>query len=239
MKQSVPPPRPPRLGAWLVELFASAEQAESILGDFQEEFSDLISKSGVVSARSWYWRQSLKTIAHLLGAAFRTAPGSIAVAVFLGFALRRFTFTLPDDIVSAVLRAQRPYSNLHYGFYVWQINYGMPLAHVTMSMLVGCVMALAAKGREMVATMTLASVLCALIVAALVRVASPGPLDVVRLQWSLADPFATILGGIMVRKFRLLLARRHSHARPCSDEHQRRLLLMKRHRARRAASPRA
>lgn len=40
--------RPARLAAWLVELFASAEQAESILGDLHEEFSDVASKSGMV-----------------------------------------------------------------------------------------------------------------------------------------------------------------------------------------------
>lgn len=89
MKRSMPLPRLPRLGTWLVELFASAEQAESIPGDFHEEFSDLVSKCGVVSARSWYLRQSLKTVAHLFGSAFRPAPGRIAVAVFLGVALHR------------------------------------------------------------------------------------------------------------------------------------------------------
>lgn len=210
MTQTAPSPRPPWLAAWLVEMFASADKAEAILGDLYEEFSDVATKSGVVAAGRWYWRQSAKTIFHLAGAAFRVAPWSIAVAVFLGFVLRRFTFTLPDDIVSAVLRAQRPYSNLHYGFYVWQITYGMPLVHVVMSMLVGCLIALASKGREMVATMTLALVLCALIGAALVRVASLGPLNFVWLRWSLADPFATILGGVIAREFRLLLAHGHS-----------------------------
>ncbi len=38
---------PPRIASWLVELFASAEQAESILGDLSEEFSDLASRSGI------------------------------------------------------------------------------------------------------------------------------------------------------------------------------------------------
>lgn len=38
--------RPSRFPAWPVELFASAEQAESILGDLQEEFSEVASKSG-------------------------------------------------------------------------------------------------------------------------------------------------------------------------------------------------
>jgi hypothetical protein len=33
---------PPRLAAWLVDLLASAEQAESILGDLHQEFSDIV-----------------------------------------------------------------------------------------------------------------------------------------------------------------------------------------------------
>jgi hypothetical protein len=62
MRQTEPRTRPPRLAAWLVNLFASVEDAESILGDLHEEFSDIVSKSGVVPARRWYWRQSVKTI---------------------------------------------------------------------------------------------------------------------------------------------------------------------------------
>lgn len=210
MTQMVSGPRPPRLAAWLVELFASGEQAESIVGDLQEEFSEVIQKSGIVSARRWYWRQGVKTIANLAGAAFRAAPWSVVAAVFVGLLLRRFTFTLPDDIMSAVLRAQRPYSNLHYGFYVWQISYGFPLAHAIMSMFVGCLIALFAKRREMIATMTLTLVLWALIIAALVHIARQGPLDITWLLWSFADAFMTVLGGVTVREFRLLLARRHS-----------------------------
>ena len=207
MTQEGPRPRPPWLATWLVELFASADLAESIIGDLHEEFSDIVSKSGIVAAQRWYWRQGAKTIFHLAGAASRGAPWLIAGAVFLGFVLRRYTFSMPEHIVVAILRAQRPYSNLHYRFYVWQINYGMPLVHAIMSMLVGCFIALFAKRREMVATVGLALVLCALIGAAVVRVASPRPLDVVWLWWSFADPLATILGGVIVREFRLLLGR--------------------------------
>src|SRR5580704_6743726 len=59
--------RPPRVAAWLVESLVREEQAGSILGDLLEEFSGLVSKSGVALARRWYWRQSLKTVAHLIG----------------------------------------------------------------------------------------------------------------------------------------------------------------------------
>jgi hypothetical protein len=68
--------QPPRIAAWLVNLFSASQEAESILGDLHEEFSDLRSRSSDAFARNWYWRQSVKTIAHLMGAGFRVAPWS-------------------------------------------------------------------------------------------------------------------------------------------------------------------
>ena len=158
MRHATPRPRPPRFGAWLVSLFGSSQQAESILGDLAEEFSDIASKSGVASARRWHWRQSLKTIAHLAGSSFRTAPWSIAGVVLLGFLLRRFDFQLPERIIVAILRAQRPYSNLHYGVYVWLVTYGIPIVGIIQMILIGCIVAAFAKGREIVATTTLSIV---------------------------------------------------------------------------------
>lgn len=83
MKQSMPLPRPPRLGTWLVELFASAEQAESILGDFHEEFSDVVSKSGVLAARRWYWRQINDSIP-IASVATSLLIGSVVAALAKG-----------------------------------------------------------------------------------------------------------------------------------------------------------
>src|SRR2546429_4997347 len=71
MRRPAPHTRPPSIAARLVSLFGSADQAESILGDLEEEFSDIASKSAAASARRWYWRQSLKTIAQLAGAGVR------------------------------------------------------------------------------------------------------------------------------------------------------------------------
>ncbi|MFI5072275.1 MAG: permease prefix domain 2-containing transporter [Terriglobales bacterium] len=145
---------PPRIASWLVELFASAEQAESILGDLSEEFSDLASRSGIDHARRWYWRQSAKTIAHLANAALHVARPWLAVAFVLGFLLTRFSAPLPEQLIVALLRTQRPYSNRHYEDYVWLLTYGIPIVRFTQSLLIGCIVAGLAKGREMVATMT-------------------------------------------------------------------------------------
>ena len=81
--------QPPRVATWLVNLFTSSEE-ESITGDLQEEFSQLAKKSGLAFARRWYWRQTLKTIAHLFGSAFRVAQWSTTAVVVGGFFLLPF-----------------------------------------------------------------------------------------------------------------------------------------------------
>ena len=189
--------RPPRLATWLVNLFASTEE-ESILGDLLEEYSDLASKSGVPFARRWYWRQTMKTIAHLADNGFRVAPWSTAAAVAGGFLLHRFVSGLPDKVLSAVTDRYLMYWSTHFKAYIWMLN-GMLIEHLVLSMFVGCVVALAAKGREMIATMTLALVPCALMGGALIWVATHRPLDVAWMLWLFADPFAIVVGGAIVR----------------------------------------
>jgi hypothetical protein len=70
--------RPPRIALWLVDLFTPSEQAESIPGDLLEEFLELALKSGDAFARRWYWRQSVKTVAHLIATGFLVVPWLIA-----------------------------------------------------------------------------------------------------------------------------------------------------------------
>ena len=190
--------RPPRIASWLVNLFTPAEETESILGDLHEEFSQLASKSGVAVARSWYWRQTVKTVAHLVGNGFRVAPWSTTAAVVGGFLLMRFVSGLPGKLLSAVTDRYLMFWSTHFQAYLWVLN-GMAIAHFTLSMFVGCMVALAAKGREMVAAMTLALVHCALIGAALVWVAMRQPVDVAWILWSCFDPFAIVVGGAIVR----------------------------------------
>jgi hypothetical protein len=189
--------RPPRVATWLVKLFASTEE-ESILGDLLEEYSDLSSKSGIAFAQRWYWRQAVKTIAHLARAGFRGAPWSTTAAVIGGFLLHRFVSGLPDKLLSAVTDRYLTFWSTHFRAYVWMLN-GMALEHFVVSMFVGCVVALVAKGREIIATMTLALVVCMLIGAALVWVATHLALNVAWLLWSFTDPFAIAVGGIIVR----------------------------------------
>lgn len=191
--------KPPGIASWLITLFAAGEEAESLLGDMLEEFSQLASKSGVAFARSWYWRQTQNTIAHLVGTAFRVAPWLIAASVFGGLLLNRLVSGLPERAIFAILERYQVY-NHHFGAYVFFATDGIAIGHVVASMFVGCVVALAAKGREMVATMTLGLVLCAMTGAAFVWVATTGhALILWMLPWYVADWFSIVIGGAIVR----------------------------------------
>jgi hypothetical protein len=204
--------QPPRIAVWLVNLFTPAEEAESIPGDLLEEYSHLASKSGVAFARRWYWRQTVKTIAHLVGIGFRIAPWSTAAAVVGGFLLLRFGSGLPEKAIFAGLHRYRVFEN-HFNAYVFFATDGIAIGHVIASMFVGCVVALAAKGREIVATMTLGLVLCAMTGAAsLVLVARGHGLILWMLPWYFADWFAIVIGGVIVRESRSAMSRRPSGA---------------------------
>jgi hypothetical protein len=215
MTQQPSRPRPPRLAAWLVDLFASAEQAEPILGDLSEEFSDLALCSGTAHARRWYRRQSAKTIAHLAGATLHVAPLWPAVALLLGLLLSRFSAGLPEQLIVALLRTQRPYSNRHYDAYVWLLTYGIPFVSIAQSLLIGCVVAVLARGREMVAIMALSILRAATIAWVLFIVFGHAPPTrpvipfLAPFLFSRAlDLIGIVIAGVIVRKARSASARR-------------------------------
>jgi hypothetical protein len=215
MTQQPTPARPPRLAAWLVDLFASREQAESILGDLSAEFSDLASRSGLTNARRWYRLQRAKTIAHLAGAAFRVTTPWPVVVLFLGFLSSRFSAGLPEQLIVGLLRTQRPYSNRHYEAYVWLLAYGIPIVSITQSLLIGCVVALLARGREMIAALALSLLRAATIAWALSipfgRTPPTRPVIpfLAPFLFSRAlDLIGIVIGGIIVRKARWASARR-------------------------------
>jgi hypothetical protein len=190
--------QPPRVAVWLVSLFAPAEDSESIVGDLLEEFSRLESRAGVAFARRWYWRQTVKSMAHLIGRGFRDAPWSTTATVVGGFLLLRFVSGLPNMLLSAITDRYLAFWSTHFQAYLWVLK-GMLGAHLIARMFVGAVVAGVAKGREMVATLALALILCGLIGAALLWVGMHGPLDVTWVLWSCADPFVIVVSGAIVR----------------------------------------
>ena len=194
--------QPPRLASWLLNLFTPPDGEESILGDLLEEFSLLASESGVAFARRWYRRQAVKTIVHLFGTAFLVAPWSTTAAALGGLLLYKFVSGLPNKLLSAVTDKYLFYWSAHFQTYLWMLK-GMLVAHIILGLFVGCMVALVAKGREMVATMTIALVPFASIGVAWVWVAMHGRImGIAWMLWSCADPCAVILGGAIVRMLR-------------------------------------
>jgi hypothetical protein len=192
--------QPPRAATWLVNLFTPAKEGESILGDLLEEYSHLVMKSGIAVARRWYWRQAVKTIAHLVGTGFRVAPWSTTAVVVAGFLLLGFVSQLPERAILAVLFRYRVYER-HFDAYVFFATDGILIGRVIASMFVGCIVALAATGRELVATTTLSLVLCAMAGATSLAWVARGQASIlwILLPWYFADSFAIVVGGTIVR----------------------------------------
>ena len=192
------PVQPPRTAVWLITVFSPGEEGETILGDLLEEFSPLALKAGMAAARLWYWRQTLKTIPHLVAAGFGTAPWSTTAAVIGGFLLHRFVHGLPDKLLRVVTDRYLAYWSTHFEIYMFWATGGMLIAHLIASVFIGCLVASATKRREMVATVTLALVLGALgIIASLVWLVRTGDTWMLVLQCS--DALAVAVGGIIVR----------------------------------------
>src|SRR3984885_9190688 len=155
--------QPPRFGVWLVTLFALDDEAESILGDLLEEFSLLASKLGVPFARRWYWRQTLKTVLQLAVLGFRTAPWLTTAAVAGGFFLRKLVAPWVEPPIFAVLEKYHVYEH-HFSMYMFFASTGIDIGHLITFLLIGFMVALVARGREMMATMTLGLVFGAMFV---------------------------------------------------------------------------
>ncbi len=194
--------QPPRLAVWLVSLFAPAEQSESITGDLVEEFSELASRSGVALARRWFWREAVKTIADLAASGFRTAPWLMAAAVIGGFFLIGFASRFSAHAIRTFLDAHRAYES-HPEAYLFWMKFPMLTGRVILCTLIGALVALVAKGRELTAAGTLALVEIVLFASAVFVVIASGQswvqwfLDM--LPWNCASAFATVIGGAVVR----------------------------------------
>jgi hypothetical protein len=192
---------PPVVARWLIALFAPAQEAEMIIGDLQEEFSKLASTTGVAFARSWYWRQSITTIAAFVRAGFRTAPWSTAAAVIIGVSLLKLDrFCQPA--MTAVLDRYHVYE--HYpSVYIFCLSYGILIGHVWLAALVGAIVAALARDREMTATITLGFVGGTLTVAGFFwMIVKNVHFLFWMLPWSFASPVVILVGGAIVRMCR-------------------------------------
>jgi hypothetical protein len=195
---------PSRRTIWLIKLFTPAGEAEAIVGDLLEEFSQIASRSGLSFARRWYWRQTVKTIPALLVAGFRSAPGTITAVVIGGFLLRWFVSWWSHPVINraieAVLEKYQAYEHNPRVYLFW-LTHTMLFEHLLVNLLIGVVVAFAAKGREMTATMMLGLVSAILAVQSvwmtMARTGDQGLLGT--LPWSFAFSLALVVGGAMVR----------------------------------------
>jgi hypothetical protein len=152
------PARPARIATWLISLFVLDNQAEPIEGDLLEEFSAIASRTNPAAARRWYWKQSLKTSAHLAWISLRSAPWQIAFTTLAGFSILWYVenqLGLPTHLVCAAIDRYSSFYMNHFSIWQFCLNYGIPAVSWILVVLVGCLIALVARGREIVATATL------------------------------------------------------------------------------------
>jgi hypothetical protein len=205
--------QPPRIAVWLLNLFALDEEAESIQGDLLEEFSLLASKSGVASARSWYWRQTMKTVPQLAGVGFRTAPWMTTAALVGGFLLRKLLAPLVEPPIFAVLERYRVFEH-HFGTYMFFLSPGIDIGHLITFLFIGFAVALVSRQREMVATITLGLFYGPMAAVGFIYAVTKTGNDALlwRLTWIFADAFAIVTAGAVVRMYRRAATSRPSNA---------------------------
>ena len=199
--------QPSRTAVWLVTLFSPAADEESIPGDLFEEFSHLASEKGIAYARRWYWRQTVRSIPYLFAAGFRTAPWTITAIVTGAFLLRWLVSVSSNPTINgaidSVLSKYRIYEHDPQAYVFW-LTSSMLTVRLILNALVGALVAVAAKGREMTATMTLGLVGIVLAThATVLTVAKTGDYGVV---WTLPHTFAfsiaIVVAGAIVRTYR-------------------------------------
>jgi hypothetical protein len=217
--------RPPRVASWLVNLFTPFDQSQAIAGDLLEEFSDIASKSGIALARRWYRRQSVKTIANLFASGFSAAPRVIICAVLGGLLLAWF---IPSWISSALLvitREHGVYVQKRIQFLGLWVQTGLLIIGMLEMLLIGCIVAIVAKGREILTTTTLLFAQIAFLCLGAVWMIERGTAVITSTTHStsllvlllplyfLERTFTVVFGGLIVRMYRNSIAQRTSGQR--------------------------
>lgn len=212
---SQPDLQPPRIARWLLTLFTPAEVTESIMGDLLEEFSGLVIKSDLAFARRWYWRQTLRTIAHAGGNGVSSAPWLMLGVILGGLWLIGFATRSSAHAMQTFLDAHRLYES-HPNAYLFWSKFPLEIGRVIICGLVGAIVALAAKRMEIIAVIAVSLLQIALFFAAVVAVIARGEAwfqwFIVMLQWNGLCSIATVVGGAIVRTCRYRTATRSSAA---------------------------
>lgn len=215
--------RPPRVIPWFVDLFISNAQAEAIRGELVEKFSDLASKSGVACAHRWYWKQSAKTIMGFIGTGVREAPWLMASTVLGGFLLLEFSTSNLQRAVVAVILLRSHHVTPYYASsgavaHLSGLYNGVLIGRLLVALIVGCMVGVAAKGKEMAGTMVLGFV--SFVMAATlfwISVAMHNGVDPALFPTIMVNEFSgscmIVIGGVIVREIRSAFSRRPSASR--------------------------
>ena len=214
--------QPPRIAVWLVGLFIVEEQTGMQPQILDERFSNMASRCGTGRSRRWYWSQSVKTIAGLAGRGFRTAPWLIVITTLSGALLLQFvTGNLQRvimEFISLLNHHVTPYyDSKHLDSHLFWMYYTVFVGSLLVSLIIGSFVAMVAKRREMIATMTLSFV--SLVMTATTfwtLVARHEPVDPILFPRimirQLSASFLIVIGGIIVRETRSAAAQSLSDA---------------------------
>jgi hypothetical protein len=154
----------------------------------------------------------VKTTAHLIATGFLVTPGLIAGTVVGGWLLGWAAYWFTQKAVVAVLYEYQVYA--HIDAYVFWLIYAVLIERLIEPFIIGCIIAVAAKAREMVVTMTLGLVVGASSGAGLVHLRhhwseSNFPLAPLLLT-TFVSPVMFVFGGGIVREIRSAMSRRPS-----------------------------
>ena len=201
--------QPPRLAVWLLTLFALDDEAESILGDLLEEFTLLASSSGILSPQM-VLVIDIKNRLRRLRTTASVRPRSTMVAVLGGFSIRGAVAGRVEPAILSALERYQVYQH-HLRMYTFFASTGIDIGDFITFPFVGFVVAFVAKGREMVATMSLGLFWGALTVASFPAVVMQSGYGTAlsRVMVYFADSLAIVIAGMIVRTHRLRAAGRH------------------------------
>ena len=151
--------KPPRAALWLIGLFVPRATAEPVVGDLAEEFVARV-RASEPAARRWYWRQALRTTAHLVWGSVRAAPWSTAALLLGSLVLAALADRAIKNSVNLLLANVNAYD---YVSAVWFWRAVDAVRFVVVPLALGWSFAAIARDRAMVITALSAGVLIAVL----------------------------------------------------------------------------
>jgi hypothetical protein len=131
------------------------------------------------------------------------SPWKAVLAVALGFEFRRLIGRLPELATFALIDRFQIYER-HFGAYRFLASTGIDIGHLITFVLVGSLVALIARGREMAPAVALGLIYAGMAVVGSVSfvMKSHEFIYLLRLSWYFSDAFAIVLGAMIVRVLR-------------------------------------